>query len=152
MRAPGFGMVPVLTLRDGMQVSPSRSVLVFMDKREMWISARFQQKALQTVKIGDTVKVNFPALPGQVFDTEVIGIPRAIREGQLDASGILPSVQEQRMTRSWPIIIKLPEELPESVRRAGVAAEVYIHTEKAGVVGIVAVILQWISTSMDAIT
>ena len=56
------------------------------------------------------------------------------------------------MTRSWPIIIKLPEELPESVLRAGVSAEVYIHTEGAGVVGIVAVILQWISTSLDAIT
>ena len=152
VRAPGLGMVPVLLLRDGMQVSPSRSVLVFMDKQEMWVGARFQQKALQTVKIGDTAMVNFPALPGQVFDTEVIGIPNAIREGQLDASGMLPSVQEKRMTRSWPILIKLPEELPESVLRAGVAAEVYIHTEGAGVVGIVAVILQWISTSLDAIT
>ena len=152
VRAPGPGMVPVLLLRDGMQVSPSRSVLVFMDKQGMWIGARFQQKALQTVKIGDTAKVNFPALPGQVFDTEVLGIPSAIREGQLDTSSVLPSVQEQRMTRSWPIIIKLPEGLPESVLRAGVSGEVYIHTEGAGVVGIVAVILQWISTSLDAIT
>ncbi|MCP4044851.1 MAG: HlyD family secretion protein [Gammaproteobacteria bacterium] len=152
VRAPGPGMVPVLILRDGMQVSSSRSVLVFMDKREMWIGARFQQKALQTVKIGDTAMVNFPAVPGQVFETEVLGIPNAIREGQLDASGMLPSVQEQRATRSWPILVKLPEELPENVLRAGVSAEVYIHTEGAGVVGIVAVILQWISTSLDAIT
>jgi len=151
VRAPGFGMVPVVWgLRDGIQVSPLRSTLLFMDKREMWIAARFQQKALQTVKIGDTARVNFPALPGQVFETEVVGLPIAISEGQVDSSQ-LPSVQEQRMTRLWPIIINLPEELPESVRRAGVAAEVYIHTEGAGVVGIVAVILQWISTSMDAI-
>ena len=152
VRAPGPGIVPVLFLRDGLQVSPSRSALVFMDRQEMWIGARLQQKALQTVKIGDTAMVNFPALPGRVFETEVMGIPSAIREGQFDASSTLPSAKEQRMTRSWPIMIKLPEELPESVLRAGVAAEVYIHTEGAGVVGIVAVILQWISTSLDAIT
>ena len=151
VRAPGSGVVPVLTLRDGMQVSPSRSVLLFMDNQEMWIGARFQQKALQTVKIGDMAKVNFPALPGRVFETRVLGIPNAIREGQVDASSLLPSVQESRATRIWPIIIELPEELPENIVRAGVSAEVYIHTEGAGVVGIVAVILQWISTSMDAI-
>ncbi len=152
VRAPGPGMVPVLILREGMQVSPSRSVITFMDKSVMWIGAQFQQKALQTVKIGDTAKVNFPALPGRVFETVVLGMPSAIREGQLDSSGKLPSVKDQRMVGSWPMIIKLPEGLPEDVLRAGVAAEVYIHTEGAGIVGAVAVILQWISTSMDAIT
>ena len=152
VRAPGPGIVPVLILREGMQVSPSRSVITFMDKSVMWIGAQFQQKALQTVKIGDTAKVNFPALPGRVFETVVLGIPNAIREAQLDSSGKLPSVKDQRMVGSWPMIIKLPEGLPEDVLRAGVAAEVYIHTEGAGVVGAVAVILQWISTSIDAIT
>ncbi len=152
VRAPGPGMVPALILREGMQVSPSSSVITFMDKSVMWIGAQFQQKALQTVKIGDTAKVNFPALPGRVFETVVLGIPSAIREAQLDSSGKLPSVKDQRMVGSWPMIIKLPEGLPEDVLRAGVAAEVYIHTEGAGIVGAVAVILQWISTSMDAIT
>jgi len=151
VRAPGPGMVPVLILKEGMQVSPSSSVITFMDKNVMWIGAQFQQKALENVKIGDMAKVNFPALPGRVFETVVVGIPSAIREAQLDASGRLPSVNEQRMVGSWPMIIKLPEGLPEDVLRAGVAAEVYIHTEDAGIVGAVAVILQWISTSMDAI-
>ena len=152
VRAPGPGMVPVLILREGMQVSPSSSVITFMDKSVMWIGAQFQQKALQTVKIGDNAKVNFPGLPGQVFETVVVGMPSAIREAQLDSSGKLPSVNEQRMVSVWPMIIKLPDELPEKFHRAGVAAEVYIHTEGAGIVGAVAVILQWISTSMDAIT
>jgi len=152
VRAPGPGMVPALILREGMQVSPSSSVITFMDKSVMWIGAQFQQKALQTVKIGDNAKVNFPGLPGQVFETVVVGMPSAIREAQLDSSGKLPSVNEQRMVSVWPMIIKLPDELPEKFHRAGVAAEVYIHTEGAGIVGAVAVILQWISTSMDAIT
>ncbi len=152
VRAPGPGIVPVLALREGMQVSPSSSVITFMDKSVMWIGAQFQQKALQTVKIGDTAKVNFPGLPGQVFETVVLGMPSAIREAQLDSSGKLPSVNEQRMVSVWPMIIKLPDDLPEEFHRAGVAAEVYIHTEGAGIVGAVAVILQWISTSMDAIT
>ena len=151
VRAAGPGVVPMVPLREGMYVSPSRSVMVFMDKQQMWIGARFQQKALQTVKVGDTAKVNFPALPGQVFITEVVNISSAIREGQVDAGGQLPSVQERRMTRIWPIVIKLPEDFPENLRRAGIAADVYIHTEGAGVVGIVADVLQWISTSLDAI-
>jgi hypothetical protein len=33
----------------------------------------------------------------------------------------------------------------------GLAASVTIHTEGAGVVGIVAVVLQWVGTSLDAI-
>ena len=151
VRAPGNGVVPILPLKEGVQVSPSRSVLVFMVDEEIIIGARFAQKALQTVKVGDMAMVNFPAIPGRVFESEVMAIPHAISEGQLQVSGALPSVQELRMTRIWPVLIKLPDEFPPELRKAGLAAQVYIHTEEAGTVGIVAVVLQWVSTSLDAI-
>ncbi|MGR3343340.1 MAG: hypothetical protein ACU0DI_08985, partial [Paracoccaceae bacterium] len=111
----------------------------------------FQQKALQAVKVGDAAKINFPVLPGVVYEAEVIAIPNAIGEGQMMASGQLPSVQQQRMTRVYPIYLSLPEDFPPEMRKIGLAATVYIHTEGAGIVGIVAVILQWVGTSMDAI-
>jgi hypothetical protein len=95
--------------------------------------------------------VNFPALPGQVFESEVVTVPTAIGEGQWMASGQLPTVQTQRMTRVYPVYIAMPEDFPEEMRKIGLAATVYIHTEHAGIVGIVAIILQWIGTSMDAI-
>lgn len=152
VRAPGPGLVPAQFVRTGLQVSPSKSVMTFVDSSRLWIGGRFQQKALQSVKIGDTAMINFPALPGRIFESKVIGIPSGIREGQLDASGQLPSVQQTRMTRIWPILVEIPDDFPEELRRVGLAADVTIYTEGAGVVGIVATILQWISTSLDAVT
>ena len=151
VKAPGNGMVPRLFLRTGMQVSPMRSVLTFVDTGTLAIGALIQQKALSAIKVGDRAKINFPALPGRVFDSKVIAVPSAIGDGQVIASGQLPSVQGQRMTRNWPVYIAVPEDFPEDLNKVGLAATVYIHTEHAGVVGIVAVILQWVGTSLDAV-
>jgi multidrug resistance efflux pump len=151
VRAPGPGLVTFLTLRPGMQVSPLRSVVTFVYTDELMIVALFQQKALRSLKAGDLAKVNFPALPGHVFDGEVIGLAEAIGEGQFYASGQLPRVADQRMTRLYPVLISIPEELPPRLRRVGVAASVRIHTESAGVVGIVAIVLQWVQTSLDLV-
>jgi multidrug resistance efflux pump len=151
VRAPGRGMVPRMFLQPGMQVSPSRSVLTFIDTAELVIGAQFQQKSLINVKPGDKAMVNFPALPGQVFEAQVIGIPGAIGNTQLIASGQLASVEQLNTTRLYPIFITLPEDFPDELRKVGLAASVTIHTEGAGVVGIVAVVLQWVSTSLDAI-
>ena len=79
------------------------------------------------------------------------GIPAAIGEGQFPASGQLARVNDQRMTRLYPVLLSIPEEFPVELRRVGVAASVRIHTEKAGVVGVVATILQWVETSLDLI-
>jgi multidrug resistance efflux pump len=117
----------------------------------LFVGGLFQQKAIQNIKVGDVAMVNFPALPGQVFETKVLAIPNAIGEGQWLASGQLPSVQAQRMTRLYPVYMALPEDYPDELRKVGFAATIYIHTEGAGVVGMVAVILQWVGTSLDAI-
>ena len=151
VRAPSQGIVPRLFLKPGMQVSPSRSVLTFLDTGELAIGALFQQKALQSTKVGDKAMVNFPALPGRVFETKVIALPSAIGDAQVLATGQLPSVQEQRMTRLYPAYLAMPADFPEDLNKVGLAATVYIHTEGAGVVGMVAVILQWVGTSLDAI-
>ena len=103
------------------------------------------------MKLGDKALVNFPALPGQVFEAQVIGIPGAIGNAQMLASGQLPSVQQFTMTRLYPVFISLPEDFPDELRKIGLAASVTIHTEGAGVVGIVAIVLQWVNTSLDAI-
>ena len=151
VRAPVKGMVPRMFLKEGLQVSPSRSVLSFVDTSELLVGALFQQKALQNVKIGDNAMVNFPALPGRVFETKVAMIPSAIGDVQLLASGQLPTTQVQRMSRLYPIYFELPDDFPDDMTRVGLAAKVYIHTEGAGVVKPVAIASQWIATSLDAI-
>ena len=69
-----------------------------------------------------------PALPGRIFEAEVTEIPLAIAEGQLTASGQLPSIKEQRMTRIWPV-------LPSQVSRYSTAifmiAEAFIDFPNA---------------------
>ena len=77
---------------------------------------------LQHVRIGDKVLVNFPALPGRVFVTKVFAIPTAIGDVQTIASGQLPMVQQQRMTRLYPVYIELPEDFPQDLHNIGLAA------------------------------
>jgi multidrug resistance efflux pump len=104
-RTPARGMVPRVLLQPGMRISPLKSVLTFVDTDKLAIGAQFQQKALINVKPGDKALVNFPALPGQVFEAQVIDIPGAIGNAQLLASGQLPSVQQFTMTRLYPVFI-----------------------------------------------
>jgi multidrug resistance efflux pump len=151
VRAPGPGLVPRLFLQPGMEVSPGRAVLSFVDTDSLAVVGIFQQKSLPGMKVGDVAKINFPALPGQVFESRVISVPKAIGNGQVLASGQLPTLDGQRMSREWPVYMELPEDFPAELHNTGLAATVYIHTENAGVVGIVAVILQWVGTSLDAI-
>ena len=151
VRAPAQGMVPRLFLQPGMQVGPTRSVITFVDTGQLVIIAQIQQKSLQNIRAGDKALVNFPALPGEVFEAQVLAVPNAIGEAQVLASGQLPVVDQARMTRLYPVYVSLPEDFPEDLRKVGLAASVTIHTEGAGVVGIVAVVLQWVNTSLDAI-
>jgi len=155
VRAPARGLVPRLVLQPGMQVSAMGSVLTFVDTSQLVIMGKFQQKALPNVHIGDKAFVNFPALPGRVFATTVIAVPSAIGDVQIIASGQLPVMQDFHVTRMYPILLALPADFPTELNKVGLAATVYIHTDggsMAGIVGSVATILQWIGTSLDAIT
>ena len=151
VRAPFKGMVPKMFLKEGMQVSPSRSVLPFLDTEELAVGGIFQQKALEHVRIGDKALINFAALPGRVFESRVRAIPSAIGDSQILTSGALNMVEAQITSRSYPVWVELPDDFPKHLRRAGLSAQIYIHTEDAGVVAPVAKAAQWINTSLDTI-
>ncbi len=151
VRAPFVGRVPKLLLRSGVQVSPARSVLSFVDTKRLAIFAIFDQKALQNVRVGDRAIVNFPALPGRLYETEVRTLVSGIQEGQILATGQLESVLRRRMVRSYPVILNLPEDFPPELRKVGLAANATILTEGAGPVALVAIITQWIAASLDAV-
>ena len=148
VRAPSRGLVPRMFLKEGRQVSPLQSVLTFMDTSELLIGGLFSQVSFQNIRLGNKAFVNFSALPGQIFETEVIIIPRAIGDSQLMATGTLPKVMNHQTARLFPIYLKLPEGLPEEYHNVGTAASVYIHTEDAGAFGKVANAIQWLSSSL----
>jgi RND family efflux transporter MFP subunit len=148
VRAPSRGMVPRVLLREGTQVSPSKAVLTFMDTSELLVAGLFQQSALQYVKVGDRATISFPALPGRVFESKVVNIPKAIGDVQLMASGHLPVVGQIQTTRLYPIYVSIPEEFPEQVEKIGIAATVTIHTEEAGAFSMIALAIQWVAASI----
>lgn len=148
VRAPSRGLVPRLFLKPGQQVSPGRSVMTFMNTDFLFVSGLFQQVALQDVVVGDKASISFPALPGRLFESEVIAIPSAIGDAQMMASGQLHRVTSYQATRQYPIQVALPDEVPDELRRVGLAAVVYIHTREAGPISGVARILQWIGSSL----
>ena len=151
VKAPFKGRVPKLLLRPGVFVSPARAVMPFVDTEQLEIYATLAQKALPNVRIGDQVIVNFPAMPGRLFRSEVIDIPTAIAEGQFLPSAQLESVQQRRMVRVFPVFIALPEDYPPKLRKAGLAANVTIITQTAGPIEVYALAMQWLSTSLDAV-
>ena len=148
VRAPSLGLVPRLFLKPGVQVSPGRAVMTFVTVGEPYVVGLFQQVALQRVQIGDKAIVNFPALPGRLFETEVAIIPSAIGEGQVLATGTIPRVSAYQGTRLYPIVVALPEDFPEDMHHIGMAAVVYIQTKDAGPITAVAKAIQWISSSL----
>ena len=151
VRAPFKGMVPKMLLKEGMQVSPSRSVLPFLDTEELAVGGLFQQKALEHVRIGDKALINFAALPGRVFESRVKAIPSAIGDSQILTSGALNVIEAQITSRNYPVWVELPDDFPKHLRRVGLAAKIYIHTEDAGMVAPVAIASQWINASLDTI-
>ena len=151
VKAPGQGVVTIFVLRPGMQASPSRSIATFIYTDRLLLVGLFAQKALRAVEVGDRVKVSFPAVPGKLFETEVTSIGTGVGEGQFVASGQLARTSEQRTTRVYPIMMSIPEEFPPELRKVGLSANATIYTENAGVVGIVATILQWVGTSLDLV-
>ena len=148
VRAPSRGMVPRLFLKPGVQVSPGRAVMTFMNIEETFVLGLFQQMALQEVKVGDKAMVSFPSLPGRLFETEVVIIPSAIGEGQVMATGTLPRASSYQGTRLYPIAVALPEDFPQDMKHIGMAAVVYVHTENAGPISAVAKVIQWMSSSL----
>jgi multidrug resistance efflux pump len=151
VRAPAQGRIARQQLQPGVQVSPARSVMTFIGTEEIVIVALVKQKALQNVRLGDRALVSFPALPGRVFETRVTAFQSAIAEGQLFPGGQLASVQQRRMVRSFPVWLSLPDDAPPDLYKVGLAARVTVLTERAGIVSIVASVLQWIQTSLDIV-
>jgi hypothetical protein len=55
------------------------------------------------------------------------------------------------MVRGYPLVVSLPEDFPPKLRKVGLAANATILTQSAGPVAIVAVVVQWLQTALDAV-
>ena len=64
------------------------------------IVADFREKSLSHVKIGDDASVVFDALPGKVFAAKIVAIDAGVKDGQINADGVLANpVNSDRWVR-----------------------------------------------------
>ena len=152
VRAPAKGTVTMNMLQPGMVVAPGRAVMTFTYTDTVGIAGIFPQKGLERIHHGDTAVISFPALPGRLFESKILRIPRAIGNAQIAASGQLLGIGESRMTNLYPVYIELPEDFPADQVRLGLAASIRLYSKQAGPVGMVAKIGQWIQTSLAYVT
>jgi membrane fusion protein (multidrug efflux system) len=65
--APADGVIAKRSVEVGQFVQPGQSLFVLIPKGEPWIKANYKETQLQSVKIGQPVKVKVDAYPGRVW-------------------------------------------------------------------------------------
>lgn len=133
MKAPTDGFVSQNFLREGMKATtlPLRPVMTFTHKQDKLFVAAFRQNSLLRLGIGNEAELVFPAIPGKVFQAEIVDILPTIGEHEVQANGRLYTrtlIDEQAMPL---VVIKVKDNMDEYNLPYGTTAEVAVYTEHA---------------------
>lgn len=142
--APSDGYVTGQSLAVGQRVSPLRSVLAFIEAGSNRLIGVFSQNGFGRITPGTKVVVAMASNPGRLYQSEVVEVFSGIGQGQLPASGILPSIGAIGMTREYGVRLALPEDLPPESLHLGMSGTATVFAEDAGAIGILAKILLWL--------
>jgi multidrug resistance efflux pump len=105
----------------------------------------FSQNGFQTIKLGTPVDIVFDNVPGRIYHAKITAIPKGIGQGQVVVSGTLARTTALGGTSAFPAEISIPEEMSRESLRLGMSGNATAFSEKAGVIGLLASILVWIS-------
>ncbi len=139
--APGDGFVVNLALRNGMLVggAGTGSVMSFvLERSELTqgiIVAAFNQKNFLRIKEGQFAEVALYGYPGEIFTGHVVNTIQINGEGQLTASGIIPTSLGSPQAAQFVARIKL-ERGDELRIPGGSQALVAVYTEDVQIAGI----------------
>ncbi|HDS1207591.1 TPA: HlyD family secretion protein [Shewanella algae] len=131
MRAPSDGYVTQLTLRPGMMVVPMplRPVMTFVHQEERFFVGAFRQNSLLRLKPGFKAELIFRALPGKVFQAEVIEVLPAIGESQVQAQGQLYGSSQIRLNGRPLVKLKPLDDLSQYHLPLGTNVEIAIYSD-----------------------
>jgi hypothetical protein len=76
----------------------------------------------------------------------VIAIPKGIGQGQVAVSGTLARTNALGGATAFPAVISIPEDMSRDSLRLGMSGRVTAFSSNAGVIGLLASILVWISS------
>ena len=145
VRAPADGYVAVVALTVGDRAKQLQPVMSFIVENEITIVGMFSQNGFQTIKIGAPVDIVFDNAPGRIYHAKVTAIPKGVGQGQIAVSGTLARTTALGGTSAFPAEISIPEEMSRESLRLGMSGNATAFSANAGVIGLLASILVWIS-------
>jgi multidrug resistance efflux pump len=145
VRAPADGYVTAVALTVGDRAVQARSTMSFIVENEITIVGMFSQNGFQTIKIGAPVDIVFDNAPGRIYHAKVTAIPKGVGQGQIAVSGTLARTTALGGTSAFPAEISIPEEMSRDALRLGMAGNATAFAANAGVIGLLASILVWVS-------
>jgi hypothetical protein len=86
----------------------------------------------------------FDNIPGRVYRSRAIAIPKGVGQGQVAVSGTLARTTALGGTTLFPAVISIPEDLSRESLRLGMSGTATTFSPNAGVIGVLASILVWI--------
>jgi multidrug resistance efflux pump len=145
IRAPADGYVTAVALTVGDRALQARSAMSFIVENEITIVGMFSQNGFQTIKLGTPVDIVFDNAPGLIYHAKITGIPKGVGQGQVAASGTLARTTALGGTSVFPAEISVPAEMSRDTLRLGMSGNATAFAANAGVIGLLASILVWIS-------
>jgi multidrug resistance efflux pump len=146
VRAPTDGYVTVVALAVGDRALQARSAMSFIVEREITLVGMFSQNGFQTIKEGAPVDIVFDNIPGRIYHATITAIPKGIGQGQIAASGTLARTSALGGATVFPAEISIPADINRDTLRLGMSGSATAFADNAGVIGLLASILVWVSS------
>jgi multidrug resistance efflux pump len=142
--ADGYATTVALTIGD--RATQFKPIMSFVVADELMIIGLFSPNGFQTIKPGAAVSLVFDDDPGRRYSAKILEIPRGVGQGQIATSGTLANANVLGGARQYPAVISLPEGIDRASLRLGMPGNATVYAENAGVIGLIAFILFWISS------
>jgi multidrug resistance efflux pump len=146
VRAPGDGSVTGMALAVGDRVTPVRTVMSFIVSSEVMIVGMFSQNGFRTIRTGADVTLVFDNDPGRLHHGKITEIVEGVGQGQIAVSGTLARTNAIGGTSVFPAVISIPANVDPHSLRLGMSGTATVFAENAGVIGLIATILIWVSS------
>jgi multidrug resistance efflux pump len=110
---------------------PLRPLMTFVHQQDRMYVAAFRQNSLLRLKAGDEAELIFPAIPGKVFQAEVVGVLPTIGEHEVQPNGILYTQKFIDNSARTMVQLKIKEDISSYHLPFGTTAEAAVYTEHA---------------------
>jgi multidrug resistance efflux pump len=146
IRAPADGYVTLVTVTVGDRALQMHSAMSFIVENEITLVGMFSQNGFQTIREGAPVHIVFDNAPGRIYHARITAIPKGIGQGQVAVSGTLARTTALGGATVFPAVISIPDGMSRDSLRLGMSGSATAFAGNAGVIGLLASILVWVSS------